>query len=40
MELVKVGTLREYIDKNGPLNEKLCAEIAAKILEALFYLHG
>ena len=39
MQLVKQGTLKEYIQKNGPLKEPVCAEIAAKILQALIYLH-
>lgn len=39
MELVKPGTLKEYIEKNGALTEPRCAEIGAKILQALVYLH-
>lgn len=39
MELVKPGTLKEYIDKNGPLSEAACAEVVSKILQALVYLH-
>lgn len=39
MELVKPGTLKEYIEKNGPLSESVCAEVGAKILRALAYLH-
>lgn len=40
MELVHNGTLKEYIDKNGPLPEKVTAQICAKILETLVYLHS
>lgn len=32
MELVKPGTLKQYIDKNGPLTEAIAAEVGAKIL--------
>lgn len=32
LELVKNGTLKEYIDKNGPMSESLTAEICKKIL--------
>ena len=39
MELVKTGTLKEYIEKRGPLSEALCSEITQKILKALVYLH-
>jgi serine/threonine protein kinase len=39
MELVELGSLREYIDKNGPLNEALCAELGAKVLKVLSYIH-
>lgn len=39
MELVKQGTLKQYIEKHGPLSEQKCAEVGAKILHALVYLH-
>jgi serine/threonine protein kinase len=39
MELGKYGTLREYIEINGPLNENICAEVGYKILNAITYLH-
>jgi serine/threonine protein kinase len=39
MELVENGSLKDYIDKNGQLSESMCAEIGAKILKSLIYLH-
>lgn len=39
MQLVKPGTLKQYIDKHGPLPEKTCVEVGKKILQALVYLH-
>lgn len=40
MELVESGTLRDYIEKNGPLTELVASQIGAKILTALVYLHS
>ena len=37
--MVNNGTLKEYINKNGPISEGETSRIAKHILEALVYLH-
>lgn len=39
MDYCELGSLRQIIDANGPLPEKIVAEVAESILSALEYLH-
>lgn len=39
MELSKQGTLKKFIQKNGPSKESSAANIIENVLEALDYLH-
>lgn len=40
MDLAKEGTLKKYVQKNGPIKQSKTSEFAESILQGLDYLHN